>query len=224
MMKSKGAIFDVDGTLLDSMPVWHNIGEIYLESLGITCEKGLGDKIYAMSLEQGASYLRKEYHLEKSESEIIHEVLKIVDDFYRLEAPLKPGVRRVLDWFRNHGIPMAVATSGNRALALAALERTGAAEYFQTVLTCSEIGVGKDEPEIYLQASQALGCKPEETLVFEDAFHAACTACEAGFPVIGVYDESNRRFIHQMQEQCICYCDQMEECIEFLNADGIYRE
>ena len=99
MMESKGAIFDVDGTLLDSMPVWHNIGELYLESLGITCEKDLGDKIYAMSLEQGASYLRKEYHLEKSESEIIHEVLKIVDDFYRLEAPLKPGVRKVLDWF-----------------------------------------------------------------------------------------------------------------------------
>ena len=66
MMESKGAIFDVDGTLLDSMPVWHNIGELYLESLGITCEKDLGDKIYAMSLEQGASYLRKEYHLEKS--------------------------------------------------------------------------------------------------------------------------------------------------------------
>ena len=147
MMESKGAIFDVDGTLLDSMPVWHNIGELYLESLGITCEKDLGDKIYAMSLEQGASYLRKEYHLEKSESEIIHEVLKIVDDFYRLEAPLKPGVRKVLDWFRNHGIPMAVATSGNRALALAALERTGAAEYFQTVLTCSEIGAGKDKPD-----------------------------------------------------------------------------
>ena len=198
MMESKGAIFDVDGTLLDSMPVWHNIGELYLESLGITCEKDLGDK---------------------SESEIIHEVLKIVDDFYRLEAPLKPGVRKVLDWFRNHGIPMAVATSGNRALALAALERTGAAEYFQTVVTCSEIGAGKDKPEIYLQAAQAIGCKPEETLVFEDAFHAACTAREAGFP-----DESNRRFVHQMQEQCICYCDQMEECIEFLNADGIYRE
>lgn len=134
MMESKGAIFDVDGTLLDSMPVWHNIGELYLESLGITCEKDLGDKIYAMSLEQGASYLRKEYHLEKSESEIIHEVLKIVDDFYRLEAPLKPGVRKVLDWFRNHGIPMAVATSGNRALALAALERTGLQSIFRQCL------------------------------------------------------------------------------------------
>lgn len=96
----KAAIFDVDGTLLDSMSVWEDIGERYLASQNITAEKNLRAALHTMSLEQGAAWMKEKYQLDKSISQIIEEVLKIVSDFYRFEAPLKPGVKKTLEWFK----------------------------------------------------------------------------------------------------------------------------
>ena len=100
----KAAIFDVDGTLLDSMSVWEDIGERYLASQNITAEKNLRAALHTMSLEQGAAWMKEKYQLDKSISQIIEEVLKIVSDFYRFEAPLKPGVKKTLEWFKERNI------------------------------------------------------------------------------------------------------------------------
>ena len=130
----KAAIFDVDGTLLDSMSVWEDIGERYLASQNITAEKNLRATLHTMSLEQGAAWMKEKYQLDKSISQIIEEVLKIVSDFYRFEAPLKPGVKKTLEWFKERNIQMTVATSGNRELTEAALARNGILDYFEQIL------------------------------------------------------------------------------------------
>ena len=109
---------------------------------------------------------------------------------------------------------MTVATSGNRELTEAALERNGILDYFEQIYTCTETGAGKDEPLIYLKAAESMQAEPNETLVFEDALHAAETAKKAGFVVIGVYDEENRKNISKMKEVCDCYCDRMDTAIE----------
>lgn len=210
----KAAIFDVDGTLLDSMSVWEDIGERYLASQNITAEKNLRAALHTMSLEQGAAWMKEKYQLDKSISQIIEEVLKIVSDFYRFEAPLKPGVKKTLEWFKERNIQMTVATSGNRELTEAALARNGILDYFEQIYTCTETGAGKDEPLIYLKAAESMQAEPNETLVFEDALHAAKTAKKAGFVVIGVYDEENRKNISKMKEVCDCYCDRMDAAIE----------
>ena len=210
----KAAIFDVDGTLLDSMSVWEDIGERYLASQNITAEKNLRATLHTMSLEQGATWMKEKYQLDKSISQIIEEVLKIVSDFYRFEAPLKPGVKKTLEWFKERNIQMTVATSGNRELTEAALARNGILDYFEQIYTCTETGAGKDEPLIYLKAAESMQAEPNETLVFEDALHAAETAKKAGFVVIGVYDEENRKNISKMKEVCDCYCDRMDAAIE----------
>ena len=194
----KAAIFDVDGTLLDSMSVWEDIGERYLASQNITAEKNLRAALRTMSLEQGAAWMKEKYQLDKSISQIIEEVLKIVSDFYRFEAPLKPGVKKTLEWFKERNIQMTVATSGNRELTEAALARNGILDYFEQIYTCTE----------------SMQAEPNETLVFEDALHAAETAKKAGFVVIGVYDEENRKNISKMKEVCDCYCDRMDAAIE----------
>ena len=212
--KIKAAIFDADGTLLDSMPVWNNIGELYLKSIGLTAREGLGETLHTMSLEQGAAYLKKEYRLEKQIPEIVGDVLKIVADFYRLEAPLKPGVKETLEWLKHRQVKMAVATSGNRELIEAALERNGVLGYFGKIFTCTETGAGKDDPLIYLEAAQFLESGPDETLVFEDAFHAAETAKKAGFTVFGIYDDSNREKLSRMKELCDFYFDRMDIWLE----------
>lgn len=214
----QGAIFDVDGTLLDSMPVWENIGERYLISLGITAKDGLGDVLHTMSLEQGAVYLKEEYRLEKTVLQIEKEVLKIVSDFYRFEAPLKSGVKETLEWMSKQQIRMVIATSGNKELVEAALDRNGILKYFERIYTCTEVGSGKDEPEIYLKAAETLQAKPENIVAFEDAFHAAETAKKAGFKVVGVYDASNEENISRMREVCDCYYDRMDEVIKYDQA------
>ena len=210
----QACIFDVDGTLLDSMPVWDDIGERYLTSQRIMSEEGLRDVLNTMSLEQGAAYLKEKYQIEKSVPQIIKEVLQIVSDFYRFEAPLKPGVEETLEWLKKRQVRMAIATSGNKELVEAAFERTGILGYFEQIYTCTEVGAGKDKPTIYLKAAEDLNTKPEDTLVFEDALHAAETAKRAGFAVVGVYDAGNEANISRMREVCDYYYDRMDEVIK----------
>lgn len=210
----QACIFDVDGTLLDSMSVWDDIGERYLTSLGILAREGLKDALNTMSLEQGAAYLKEEYQLDKSVSQIIEGVLKIVSDFYRFEAPLKPGVKETLEWLNAEKIRMVIATSGDSELAEAALKRNGIQKYFEHIYTCTEAGAGKDEPTIYLKAAEFLQTEPENVLVFEDALHAAETAKKAGFIVVGVYDESNDANISRMKKICDHYYERMDEMLK----------
>lgn len=187
----KGAIFDVDGTLLNSMPVWSNLGEIYLHSLGIEAEAGLGETLSAMSLPQGADYLIQHYHLAKTRNKVLEGINREVRDFYAEKVPLKAGVHHFLDGLKEHRIPMVIVTTSDRGNVEAALKRLGVLNYFDRVLTCTEMGTDKNRPDIYLAASLQLDTEPSETLVFEDAFHAVLTAKRAGFKVVAVYDQSN---------------------------------
>ena len=189
----KGVIFDVDGVLLNSMPVWENLGELYLRHLGIEAEKDLGTKLYTMSLEQSAEYLTETYHLDLAPEQVIAGVNREVKDFYAGRVPLKEGVRQFLNEFHEKGVPMVIATTGDRQNAQAALKRLNVLRFFQGIFTCSEIGSSKNEPDIYYAAALQLDTDPGQTLVFEDAYHAICTAKKAGFKTVGVYDRANDR-------------------------------
>ena len=194
----KGAIFDVDGVLLNSMPVWENLGELYLNSLGMEAEKGLGDILFAMSLEEGADYLIGRYGLEKTREEIVADLTREVKGYYAEKVPLKEGVRQFLYELNEKKIPMTIATSGDRKNAEAALKRLNVLNYFQAVFTCSEIGSGKDQPDIYLAAALQLDTEPADTWVFEDALHAIRTAKNAGFKTAAVYDSSDDKDLSQI--------------------------
>lgn len=184
----EGAIFDVDGTLLDSMAIWEDAGARYLKSRGIKPEPGLGKILFPMSLEDGVDYVKKNYHLEEAEEELKAQVLKQVQMFYEEEVKLKPGAKQLLEKIYAAKIPMIVATSSDKAQIQAAFTRLGVIDYFREIWTCTEAGAGKDKPDIYFQCAQKLGSSPEHTLVFEDALHAAQTAKKAGFLLAGVYD------------------------------------
>ena len=187
---AKAVIFDVDGTLLDSMYVWKNAGEKYLNSLDIKAESNLGDRLFAMSLEGAADYIRENYHLNESRELIIAQVIQLVEEEYFYNIPLKSGVEQFLKFLKENNIPMAVATSSDRRVVEAAFKRLGIFDYFSKIFTCSETGAGKDKPDIYYRAAEYLGYPPEKIWVFEDALHAAQTAKNAGFYVTGIYDSS----------------------------------
>ena len=204
-MRLRGAIFDMDGTLLDSMQVWENAGEDYLRTLGCVPEEGVGELMKSMSLQQAALYCRERYALPLSVEEIMAGVNGRVEDFYRHQARLKPGAADLLRALDRRGVGMCLATATDLHLVEAALERCGARKYFSALFTCTQVGAGKDTPLIFRRCAQAMHTSPANTFVFEDSLYAARTARAAGFPVIGVYDDSARADEAAMRQLCTGY-------------------
>ena len=213
----KGVIFDVDGVLLNSMPVWENLGELYLDHLGIEAEKNLGETLFKMSLEEAADYLISHYNLEKTVEEVVQGLNKEVEDYYAKRVPLKEGVRQYLEEFRERKIPMVIATTGDRKNAEAALSRLKVLPYFQGVFTASEIGSGKDQPDIYFAALLQLDTEPEQTWVFEDTYQALRTAKHAGFKTVAVYDKANDKNLAQIWNTADIYLPEFDDFNVFWN-------
>ena len=193
-----GAIFDADGTLLDSMHVWRNLGELYLLRRGITPEEGLSSRLWPLSYAQGCEYIRSHYGLHETVSEIQADISLMIEGFYRNEAKLKPGVHEFLCELKLRDIHMVIATSGDRELLSAALYRNNVAQYFEGIFTCSELGTDKHDSKIYLVCAESLGLAPERVAVFEDVLYAIETAKSAGFITFGVEDESSINDRHRI--------------------------
>lgn len=192
--KIKGAIFDLDGTLLDSMYIWDTIGVDYLKQKGITPESNFRETVKPMSLYQSACYAKERYNIADSTDVIMSDINKMVESFYINDALPKEGVKEFLYELEKKGVQMCIATATDRYLAEAALKRNGMTGFFKEILTCTEVGCGKDEDKIYNMAAECLCADKNEVMVFEDASHAAATAKRAGFMVCGVYDRSETDF------------------------------
>lgn len=199
-MKIEGAIFDVDGTLLDSLSIWDSVGEKYLLSLGIQPEENLTETIQDMSLTQSAQYFQNTYGVEKSVEEIIEGINGIVRDFYLEKVQLLPGVKEFLDYLSLQKVKMVVATVSDKYLIEKALIRCEIRNFFSEILTCEEVGAGKDEPLIYEKALEELGTSKENTIIFEDAPYALETAEKAGFQTRQAGGTTLCRLIKIMQE------------------------
>ena len=187
-MKISGAIYDVDGTLLDSMSIWDTIGADYLRSIGYIPRENLNEIFKNMSLLQAAEYYRNEYGVTLRVEEIMSGVNAMLEQFYQYEAPLKPGAAELLARLRQNRVKLCIATATDRYLVEAALARCGVLSYFGEIFTCNGVGHGKDEPHIFEAALRFLGTERAETVVFDDALYAIRTAKEAGFPIAAVYD------------------------------------
>ena len=187
----KGIIFDADGTLLDSMSFWDQIGTRYLKTKGIMAKPGLDKALYAMSLEDGCEYLKTQYGLSDTTGQISRDIIKIMESFYRSEAEAKPGVKEFLEQMQRKGIPMIVASSSDKAMIRLAFDKSGLTGYFADIITCSELNTDKSEPLIYLRCARIIGTEPRDTAVFEDVLHGIRTARAAGFVTVAVEDPSS---------------------------------
>lgn len=186
----KFAIFDLDGTLLDSMYVWKDAGALFLRKKGIEAPDNLYQQLKAMSLTQAAHYLNNRFQLALPASEIMEGIKGIIRREYAKEVQLKPFVREYLQHLKSCHIRMCIVTASEYAHAEAALKRLGIWECFDFILTCSQVGYGKDNPIIFQLAAEKWDVKPQEVVVFEDALHAIETSKAAGFFTVGVYDDS----------------------------------
>ena len=223
---SKGAIFDADGTLLDSMPIWEDAAARFLAGLGIEAEPDLGDTMFRLSLDEGAAYLKRTYlagdhGLSMTEEEIKEGVLGVIRDFYVHQVQPKAGARRFLEELAARKVPMYIATSSNREHIRAALERLGLLHFFDGMITCEEAGASKREPRIFLMAAERMGLSPEDIFVFEDVIHAIRSAGSAGFTTVGVYDAASAADNEAMRAECAIYLHSLENREMFLAEAGL---
>ena len=201
----KGAIFDLDGTILDSMFIWDTIGEDYLRTLGIEPKDNLKETFKTFTLEQAAKYYRENYGVELSVNEIVDGVNKMVEQYYAETVKLKPGIEVFLEKLKAKGVKMCIATVTDKPLVETALNRLGIRNYFTEIFTCALVGHSKEEPHIYREAQKHLNTEKGETVIFEDALHALKTAKADGFVTVGVFDihEENQEELKLMADYYI---------------------
>ncbi len=188
-MEIKAAIFDLDGTVIDSMAVWDGAWERFCLKYAPVRDESLFAEYKARTLGTAIEFYKEAFAIHASPEELADEVNGYVREGYgTVEA--KPGVREYLRALRARNIPACVATNTVRPLVEYVLSRLGLTEYFKFILTCTEFGSGKDRPEIFLECARRLASVPGNTAVFEDAPHALRTAKNAGFLTVAVHDPS----------------------------------
>lgn len=187
------AIFDMDGTFLDSMPYWMNAGNFFLESLQIQGEENLGEKLLDMTLPEGCIYLKEKYSLNLSPEQIEEKIKNILLSAYTNEISFKGTSLSFLKKLKESGSKIAVCTHTERSLFSPAFKRLGLENFFDYVISAKEFGLSKSHPEIFFHVAEKLNSKPEETWVFEDALYAIITAKRAGFKTAGIFDSSSQK-------------------------------
>ncbi|MBE6850207.1 MAG: HAD family phosphatase [Ruminococcus sp.] len=211
----RAVILDLDGTLLDSMPLWHEIDLAFLRENGIEPPDNISDIVGKMSITEWAEYFIREFSMPHTPQQVIRRIEEMAETAYRETIPLKPHVTAFLDVLDGMGLPYGIATATYKNSAWAALRRLGLAERMQFVLTGEDVEGGKSTPEIYLRSAALLGSSPQETLVVEDALHCVQTAVSAGFLTAGVYDAAALpEEWQEMQRICTVSGEDLSEILE----------
>ncbi len=185
------AIFDMDGTLLDSMEMWHTASDKYLVSKGKIPEKNLWDKVKWLNMTETVDYLISKYGLSERPEEIQKEILRQIQDEYENNLQLKEGAKELLKTLTENKIPCILATATDRSCVIPCIRRLGIEKYFTAVITCLDLNTSKSKPLIFEKAAELGNSTPKNSLVFEDALHALRTAHNAGFKTCAVYDKSD---------------------------------
>ena len=199
----KAVIFDVDGTLVDSMWIWKQVDIDFLERRKTELPMDLQKDIEGLSYTSTAKYFKERFKLPETVEEIKEEWREMADGFYNNIIPLKTGVKELLQIIRNNNLKIGIATSNSRELVETMIKKHELGKYFDSIRTSCEVPRSKPFPDVYLQAAKDLGVKPENCLVFEDTVAGATAAKAAGMRVIAVYDEisaESRAHLEQLAE------------------------
>ncbi len=209
----EAVIFDLDGTLIDSMWVWKSIDMEYLGKRNIEVPKELNKELEGMSFEEVAAFFKERFEIEDSVEEIVAEWNKMAWDKYENEVKLKPGVRDFLKYLKNKNIKTGIATSNSRGLAKLVLKANNIDNYIDKIVTSTEVSKGKPEPDVYLRAAKELEQNPCKCLVFEDVLNGMIAGKRANMKVCAVYDEASHASYEEKSKVADYIIDDMTEIV-----------
>ena len=187
----KGVIFDLDGTLVDSMWVWSQIDIDYLKMHGHSIPSDLKDNIIHLSFSQTAAYFKERFNISDSIDKILTDWHNMAFNHYANNVKLKPGVKEFLQKLKDKKIKIALATSNSVPLLEACLRNNEIYHYFDSITTTDEVSNGKNCPDVYLLAASRINVAPENCLVFEDILPAVQGAKAANMKVVAVQDDDS---------------------------------
>lgn len=195
-------MFDMDGTLVDSMGYWDEVCGEYLKEVGLYSEV-VFNTLKPMTLPQTAEYFESEFGIKVPVEKMEKQMCRIMLAHYEQDVQAKPGVHEFLQAMKNKGVRMCVVSSSPDLLVETCLKKHDLTKYFDFLLSADAVGKGKTDPDIYLEAARRLGADPKNTLVFEDALPAGLTAIRAGFPTAAIFDENSA-------EEWDAFCDEAD--------------
>ena len=217
----RGVLFDLDGTLIDSMWMWEAIDVEYLGKKGYTVPGDLRRAIEGMSFDETAAYFKDRFHLPDSLEEIGRDWIAMSEEKYEHEVPLKPGAGELLAYLRANHIRTAIATSNGRRLVRAVMRSLSLDTRIDTVITGDDVANGKPAPDIYLAAAGDLGISPGKCLVFEDVASGILAGKSAGARVCSVDDPASQADREEIRRLADYSITGFPELLDSLEKEGL---
>ena len=214
----KGIIFDLDGTMVDSMWMWRQIDNEFMAAHHLEMTDDLELAIEGMSFCETAEYFAKTFPLKESVEELMEIWVQMAIDKYQYEVPVKPGLMHFMDEMKARGIRMGIATSNARILLDAVADAHGLYAYMDGVLTANEVKRGKPAPDVFLAVAEKIGIAPEECLVFEDIPQGIRAGLAAGMKVCAISDEYSKTQDAEKRALAHYYIDSYDQVL-----DGSYE-
>lgn len=211
----KGCIFDLDGTLLDSMHVWDDFAYSYLVSKGITTNEKLDEIFSTLRMEEAIDYLHQHYIQNESVETVCDEVYDLLKKRYT-NMQLKPGVMRCIEKLSTTPITLCVLSANHKDVCETALKKHVLLNKFSYILSCEDIHLSKNQPACFLYACEKMELKPSECIVVEDAYHAMIGAKQAGCYVVAVKEKSQAKDERKIKEMADAYIEDMQELEEVI--------
>ena len=216
-MKKKKILFDVDGVLIDSMPIWENSANLYLlEEQGIDAPPEVDQNCATMSLLESGAYIKELYpQITLSARELADGVAGFIRERY-WKVPEKKGMAKTVHWLKEQGYLMYLATASEESNVRGALQNLGVWDCFQHIYTCTEIGYSKNYTEYYETIAKHIGVSCEELIMVEDSLHSMKTAKRAGLTVVGVYEAAFADKVKEIKQVCDVYLEELEQLQDWL--------
>ena len=209
-------IFDMDGTLIDSTSIWHDIDKAFFTKRNMELPSDYAQHIVHLGLTQAAIYTKETYHLDESIEDIMKEWHDMSIDMYKYHVPLKEGALELLKLLKKNNIKMAIATANDEPLYRPCIERLGIGEYFDAIADVNTAKEGKQSAKIYLDLAEKLGSEPRNTLVLEDMPTCVKTAFKSGFLTVAVYDNASKEYDQEKKDNSLLFIHNFSELLEVL--------